>query len=77
MATTAPQSPPQKQAPKPGFFERVRDTQVWKSIFRHGYPDTQRNRAMAVLEQRLPAPPPGARAHERHPRSRSRGAWAG
>ena len=27
----------------------MRETQVWKSIFRHGYPDTQRNRALAVL----------------------------
>jgi quinol-cytochrome oxidoreductase complex cytochrome b subunit len=48
MAT--PTAPPKPPAPKkPGFFTKVRDTQVWKSIFRHGYPDTQRNRALAVL----------------------------
>ena len=27
----------------------VRNTQLWKSIFRHGYPDTPRNRTLAVL----------------------------
>ena len=47
---TAPKSPPPIRKPgKPSFFTKVRDTQVWKSIFRHGYPDTQRNRALAVL----------------------------
>ena len=24
-------------------------TQLWKSLFRHGYPDTPRNRTLAVL----------------------------
>jgi hypothetical protein len=24
-------------------------TQIWRSIFRHGYPDTPRNRTLAVL----------------------------
>jgi quinol-cytochrome oxidoreductase complex cytochrome b subunit len=27
----------------------VRQTQIWRSIFRHGYPDTPRNRTLAVL----------------------------
>src|SRR5688572_25562521 len=27
----------------------VRNTQLWKSVFRHGYPDTPRNRTLAVL----------------------------
>jgi quinol-cytochrome oxidoreductase complex cytochrome b subunit len=27
----------------------VRQTQLWRSIFRHGYPDTPRNRTLAVL----------------------------
>ena len=29
--------------------DRITSSQLWKSIFRHGYPDTQRNRALAVL----------------------------
>ncbi len=31
------------------LFEYIRGTQLWRSIFRHGYPDTPRNRALAVL----------------------------
>ena len=31
------------------LFAKIRETQVWKSIFRHGYPDTPRNRTLAVL----------------------------
>ena len=31
------------------LLEKVRETQIWKSIFRHGYPDTPRNRTLAVL----------------------------
>ena len=31
------------------LLEKVRATQIWKSIFRHGYPDTPRNRTLAVL----------------------------
>jgi quinol-cytochrome oxidoreductase complex cytochrome b subunit len=31
------------------IFEKIRQTQYWKSIFRHGYPDTPRNRTLAVL----------------------------
>jgi quinol-cytochrome oxidoreductase complex cytochrome b subunit len=27
----------------------VRQTQIWRSVFRHGYPDTPRNRTLAVL----------------------------
>ncbi len=27
----------------------VTRTQLWKSLFRHGYPDTPRNRTLAVL----------------------------
>src|SRR4026209_2099208 len=33
----------------PKLLEKVRETQIWKSIFRHGYPDTPRNRTLAVL----------------------------
>jgi len=33
----------------PKLFEKVSSTQIWKSIFRHGYPDTPRNRTLAVL----------------------------
>jgi cytochrome b6 len=31
------------------LFQAVRETQLWRSIFRHGYPDTPRNRTLAVL----------------------------
>jgi len=47
MSTTVP--PPPRKPPKKGLLKQVRETQLWKSIFRHGYPDTQRNRALAVL----------------------------
>ncbi len=47
---TQPKKPKRLKIPKPGdLLQKVRDTQIWKSIFRHGYPDTQRNRALAVL----------------------------
>jgi quinol-cytochrome oxidoreductase complex cytochrome b subunit len=31
------------------LLQAVRNTQIWRSIFRHGYPDTPRNRTLAVL----------------------------
>jgi quinol-cytochrome oxidoreductase complex cytochrome b subunit len=31
------------------LFQAVRETQLWRSVFRHGYPDTPRNRTLAVL----------------------------
>ena len=31
------------------LLQTVRDTQIWRSVFRHGYPDTPRNRTLAVL----------------------------
>jgi quinol-cytochrome oxidoreductase complex cytochrome b subunit len=31
------------------IFNRVTETQLWKSIFRHGYEDTPRNRALQIL----------------------------
>ncbi len=31
------------------LLEAVRKTQLWRSVFRHGYPDTPRNRTLAVL----------------------------
>jgi len=31
------------------LFSAVRNSQIWRSIFRHGYPDTPRNRTLAVL----------------------------
>ncbi len=31
------------------LIKAVRDTQLWRSVFRHGYPDTPRNRTLAVL----------------------------
>jgi quinol-cytochrome oxidoreductase complex cytochrome b subunit len=32
-----------------GLKQKVAETQVWRSIFRHGYPNTPRNRALAAL----------------------------
>ena len=31
---------------KPTFWDQVRESQVWKSVFRHGYADTPRNRIL-------------------------------
>ena len=31
------------------LFKKVTDTQIWKSIFRHRYPDNPRDQALAVL----------------------------
>ncbi len=31
------------------LLDKVRSTQTWRSVFRHGYPDTPRNRTLAVL----------------------------
>jgi quinol-cytochrome oxidoreductase complex cytochrome b subunit len=33
---------------KATFWEKVRNSQVWKSIFRHGYEDTARNRILQI-----------------------------
>ncbi len=32
-----------------GLMNKIAETQVWKSIFRHGYPSNPRNRALAAL----------------------------
>jgi cytochrome b6 len=51
-ATLPPTQKPPKKSKKSlpsQAFDMVRQTQIWKSVFRHGYPDTQRNRALAVL----------------------------
>ena len=31
------------------LLDSIRNAQIWRSIFRHGYPDTPRNRTLAVL----------------------------
>ena len=31
------------------LLDYVKKTQIWRSLFRHGYPDTPRNRTLAVL----------------------------
>ncbi len=31
------------------LLQALRSTQIWRSVFRHGYPDTPRNRTLAVL----------------------------
>ena len=33
---------------KKGFFETVKESQVWRSMFRHGYADTPRNRILQI-----------------------------
>jgi len=38
-----------KQPSPEAVKKAIAEGQVWKSIFRHGYPDTPRNRIMAVL----------------------------
>jgi quinol-cytochrome oxidoreductase complex cytochrome b subunit len=61
----ADNKPPAKPAPKdkdakvappafnhrsrPSMMDTVKDGQIWRSIFRHGYPNTVRNRSLAVL----------------------------
>ena len=35
------------------MLKALRDSQIWKSIFRHGPPTTARNRAMVMLEGRV------------------------
>lgn len=35
------------------LFSRITESQVWKSVFRHGFEDTPRNRALAVLTNSL------------------------
>jgi len=43
-------APPQKvYVPRPGMMDQVRDSQIWRSIFRHGYPNTVRNRPLTVV----------------------------
>jgi quinol-cytochrome oxidoreductase complex cytochrome b subunit len=43
-------APPQKTyVPRPGLMDTIKDSQIWRSIFRHGYPNTVRNRSLAVL----------------------------
>lgn len=37
------------QGKKKTWFDQITETQVWKSVFRHGYPDNTRNRGLAVL----------------------------
>jgi len=32
-----------------GLKQKIAETQIWRSIFRHGYPDTPRNRALVAL----------------------------
>ena len=58
MATENQPSAPQSGAPggrnpndeKKSFFAQVTDSPVWKSVFRHGYADTPRNRILQVSD---------------------------
>ena len=34
---------------KQTLFRKVRESQIWRSIFRHGYPDNTRNRTLVML----------------------------
>src|SRR5262245_22225242 len=43
-------APPNKTyVPRPGLMDHIKDSQIWRSIFRHGYPNTVRNRSLTVL----------------------------
>jgi len=37
------------ESPKKSWFDILRESQVWNSIFRHGPPDNTRNRSLAIL----------------------------
>jgi quinol-cytochrome oxidoreductase complex cytochrome b subunit len=37
------------EAPRKSWFDHLRESQVWNSVFRHGPPDNTRNRSLAVL----------------------------
>ena len=59
------------------LFDSVRKTQIWKSIFRHGYPDTPRNRTLAVLSNIFLHLHPVKVRRSGHPPLATPGAWAG
>jgi quinol-cytochrome oxidoreductase complex cytochrome b subunit len=43
-------APPGKTyVPRPGLMDQIKDSQIWRSVFRHGYPNTVRNRSLTVL----------------------------
>ncbi|NDC25708.1 MAG: cytochrome B6, partial [Proteobacteria bacterium] len=33
---------------KPTIFETIKESQAWKSIFRHGKPDNPRDQSLAI-----------------------------
>ena len=41
-------TPPQPSPGRPGFRQRLLQSAVWRSIFRHGYADTPHNRVLQV-----------------------------
>ena len=45
VSSPTPARPPHKR----GLKGYIVESQIWKSVFRHGYPDSQRNRVLAVL----------------------------
>src|SRR5687768_6585649 len=52
VATAPPPPPPPKKRklPKPAEVkEKIKEGQIWKSIFRHKLDDSPRNRSLAVL----------------------------
>ncbi|MDO8567603.1 MAG: cytochrome b N-terminal domain-containing protein [Dehalococcoidales bacterium] len=46
METQIIQAPP---TPKPNWLDKVRQSNLWRSIFRQGYPGTDENRALVML----------------------------
>ena len=48
-------------------WDYITETQVWKSIFRHGMPRRPPQPRAGDADQRLPAPAPGRSPQERHP----------
>ena len=60
----------------PDLLSPIRKTQVWKSIFRHGPPNTTRNRTLVVLTNFFLHLHP-VKVRNRAFASRSPGAWEG
>ncbi|HZI93304.1 MAG TPA: cytochrome B6, partial [Patescibacteria group bacterium] len=42
-------SDPTGERPKKTLLAHIRESQIWTSIFRHGPPDNDRNRALAII----------------------------
>ena len=48
MADTTPQQPTPPTEKKKGPLDALFQSSVWRSVFRHGYDDTPRNRVLQI-----------------------------